>query len=189
MQMQFYPSGQVVISWGALSSLGASGIGYLVGFSPSGASTDPGSVNLLGSLPYVHAPLTPMALSAAPAPVSTVSTGTNVTYTQSNIPAAGPGVYIGLTIISVGQDLAGTDLGFLGMPGCNLHVTSLDVTSAFVGASDTLTTSFFVPPGAPYGFQLYAQAAAPFPPASLPNGQNPFGATLSNGVASFISPF
>lgn len=193
IQMQFYPSGQVVIAWGTLSTLGASGIGYVVGYSPGGPSTNLGSTNLATSLPYVTSPLnlSPMSLSATPAPVSTAASGTLVTYTQNNIPQAAPasGVYLGITIISLGQNLPGTDLGFLGMPGCNLHVNSLDVTLAFVGAANSLTTQFQIPAGAPYGFQLFAQSAALIQPNSLPNGQNAFGATLSNALASFIAPF
>ncbi len=194
MQIQCYPSGQVVIAWGSLSPLGASGIGYYVGYSPGGASIDGGAIDYATQLPHVvlsSAAAAPMSLSATPAPVSTGGSGTLVTYTQSNIPEAAPssGVYLGLTIISIGQDLPGTDLSFLGMPGCNLHVTSLDVTLAFVGVSNSLTTLFQIPAGVPYGTQLFAQSAAIIVPNSLPNGQNAFGATLSNAVASFISTF
>jgi hypothetical protein len=167
------------------------GSGHLVGYSPGGASANAGSLNLATALPLLipTTNLAPMSLSAAPAPVSTVGSGTLVTYTQSNIPEAAPtsGVYLGLTIISLGQDLPGTDLGFLGMPGCSLHVASLDVTLAFVGATNSLTTQFQVPAGVPYGFQFFAQSAALIQPNSLPNSQNAFGATLSNAVASFVS--
>ena len=189
LQMQFYPSGVVVMSWGSLSTLGASTIGYVLGYSPGGVSLDGGSVNLMGSLPYVLQPLTAMSLSATPAPISTAGSGTLVTYTQNSIPEAAPssGVYIGITIISLGQDLPGTDLGFLGMPGCALHVSSLDVTLAFVGVANSQTTQFQIPAGVAYGTQLFAQSAALIVPNSLPNGQNAFGATLSNAVASFIS--
>jgi hypothetical protein len=193
VQIQLYPNGVVVIAWGTLSTLGASGIGYVVGYSPGGPSANLGSLSYPSSLPHVisSANLTSMALAASPAPVSTPSTGTLVTYTQSNIPEAAPtsGVYLGITILSVGQNLAGQDLTFLGMPGCSLHVSSLDLTLAFVGATNSLTTQFQIPAGAPYGFQLFAQSAALVQPNSLPNGQNAFGATLSNAVASFISFF
>lgn len=188
IQFQFYPSGVVTIVWGSLSPIGASGIGYVVGFSPAGASQNGGSVNLMGSLPYVHAPLSAMSLSASPNPVSTAVSGTLVTYTQSNIPEAAPssGVYLGATIISLGQNLAGLDLGFLGMPGCSLHVNSLDLLNSFVGVSSTLTTQFQIPAGVPAGFQLFAQSVALTQPGAGP-GQNAFGATLSNGLASYIS--
>jgi hypothetical protein len=98
-------------------------------------------------------------------------------------------VYLGVTILSVGQDLPGTSLAFLGMPGCNLHVASLDATLAFVGNANSLTTQFAIPSGVAPGTQLFAQSAALIVPNSLPNGQNAFGATLSGGVASYISTF
>ena len=43
--------------------------------------------------------------------------------------------------------LPGTSLGFLGMPGCNLHIASFDATFAFVGNTNSLTTAFQVPSG------------------------------------------
>jgi hypothetical protein len=193
IQIQTYPSGVVTIVWGTLSPLGASGIGYYVGYSPGGSSIDAGPIDLATALPYVvgSANMVPMSLSATPAPVSTVGSGTLVTYTQSDIPEAAPasGVYVGATILSIGQDLPGADLGFLGMPGCSLHVTSLDLLIAFVGGTNSLTTQFQVPAGVTIGTELFAQSVALVVPGSLPNGQNTFGATLSNAVASYISIF
>jgi hypothetical protein len=193
IQIQLYSSGVVTIVWGALSPLGASGIGYYVGLSPGGPSTDNGSVNLATALPLLVAGvnMSAMSLAAAPAPVSTPGSGTLVTYTQSNIPEAAPtsGAYLGATIISLGQNLPGADLTFIGMPGCRLHLASLDLMLTFVGASSSLTTQFQVPAGVAYGTQLFAQSVALVVPFSLPNGQNAFGATVSNGLASFISNF
>lgn len=193
IQMQFHASGQVVIAWGALSPIGASTIGYVVGYSPGGASEDLGSIDLATSLPYTTSSynLAAMVLAASPAPISTAAAGTLVTYTQSNLPEVVPasGTRVGITIVSLGQNLLGQDLTFLGMPGCNLHISSLDVTLAFVGTSPSLTTQFQVPAGAPYGFQFFAQSVALITPNSQPNGQNAFGATLSNGVASFVASF
>lgn len=188
-------SGSVTYVWVAIDTNTTStfGSGYLVGYKGIGVITDPGSSVLPTALPALHShvQMVPMALAATPAPISTPSSGTLVTYTQSNIPEAAPGsgLHIGLTILSLGQDLAGTDLGFLGMPGCSLHVASLDLTFAFVGATSSLTTQFQIPAGVPGGFQLYAQSAALIQAGSLPNGQNAFGATVSNGVASYISSF
>ena len=166
------------------------GSATLVGYSPGGTSTDGGSQDLATSLPYLipSVNLAPVALSASPAPVSTPTTGTVVTYTHTGVPEASPGsgVYLGLTILSVGQDLAGTDLGFLGAPGCKLHVTSLDATFAFVGVASTQTTTFALPPGVPAGFNLYAQGVALVAANSLPNGQNNLGAVLSNAIQSTI---
>ncbi|HEX6812073.1 MAG TPA: hypothetical protein VF384_10660 [Planctomycetota bacterium] len=193
IQIQLYPSGVVTIVWGSLSTLGASGIGYYVGYSPAGPSNNAGPTNFATQLPHVTSSwnLSAMTLAAAPAPVSTPGGGTLVTYTQSNIPEAAPssGVYLGITIISLGQDVSGLDLTFLGMPGCKLHVASLDVMNTFVGATNSLTTTFQIPAGVGYGTQIFAQSLALIVPNSLPHGQNAFGATLSNGLASFISSF
>jgi hypothetical protein len=196
MQFQLtLATGQVTIVWPSIDAAVTSvdGTQHLIGYSPAGASINGGSVNLATALPVTTSALNvaAMALAAAPAPVSTAGSGTLVTYTQSNIPEAVPasGIYLGATILSVGQDLPGSDLTILGMPGCSAHITSLDVLVAFVGGTNSLTTQFQVPAGVPYGFQLFAQSVALVAPGSLPNGQNTFGATLSNGVASFVSIF
>ncbi len=161
---------------------------HLIGCSPAGASPDGGSQSFAQSLPRLAGfDATAMTLSASPAPISTGSAGTLVTYTQSNIPetAPGAGVFVGVTILGFGQDLPGTDLGFLGMPGCNLHLASLDILLGFVGASSTLSTPFQVPAGVPYGAEFFAQSVALIAPGTW----NAFGATVSNGVASFVSTF
>jgi hypothetical protein len=128
-----------------------------------------------------------LTLTATPAPVSTSSSGTLVTYTIGNVPETSPasGVYIGLTIVSLQQDLAGTSLAALGMPGCTSWVGSFDVTTAFVGASPLQQTTFQVPAGVPGGVQFFAMAAALVQPGTL----NAFGAATSDGVASFVNGF
>lgn len=193
VQAQFtLATGQVVVVFQAVNANASSSFGSatLFGYSPGGASVDGGSQDLATSLPYATptANLAPVALAAAPAPVSTATTGTLVTYTHTGVPEAGPGsgLFLGLTILSVGQDLAGTDLAFLGAPGCKLHVASLDATFSFLGVGATQTTTFTIPPGVPAGFNLYAQGAAIVAANSLPNGQNSLGVVLSNAIASTI---
>jgi hypothetical protein len=160
---------------------------HLIGCSPADASPDGGSQSFAQSLPRLAGfDATAMTLTASPAPISTSSSGTLVTYTQSSIPeAAGPGsaVRLGFTIVSFGQDQPGTDLAFLGMPGCNLHVASLDILLSFIGFSSTLPTQLPVPAGLPYGTEFFAQSIALIAPGTW----NVFGATASNGVASFVS--
>jgi hypothetical protein len=132
-----------------------------------------------------------LQLAASPAPVSTASAGTVVTYTVANVPEAAPGsgTYVGLTIVSFTGDVAGTSLASMGMPGCALYVGALDVTLAFVGSSPVQATTLALPPGLPPGSELFATAAALFVPFSLPNSQNAFGAITSNGVRSFVNAF
>jgi hypothetical protein len=128
-----------------------------------------------------------LALAASPPPVSTTASGTLVTYTVSNVPEAAPssGVYLGLTIVSLTQDAAGTPLASLGMPGCSLWVGALDLTTAFVGSSPTQTTGFQIPAAVPGGTRVFATAVALVTPGTI----NAFGAVTSNGVASFVNNF
>jgi hypothetical protein len=185
-------TGQVTVVYAVVDNNTSSAFGSatLSGWSPGGASVDGGSQAIAASLPYLvpAVNVSPVALTAAPAPVSTATTGTTVTYTHAGVPetAPGSGLRLGLTILSVGQDLAGTDLFFLGAPGCKLHVASLDATYSFLGVGASQTTTFVIPPGVPAGFTLYAQGAAIIAPNSLPNGQNSLGVVLSNAIASQI---
>lgn len=132
-----------------------------------------------------------MSLSAAPAPVSTGVSGTTVVYTIDNIPLAcpspAPAFNFGIVMISLGQDFAGTELPSLGVasPGCNLHITSLDVTLGYVGSTASQTVNFDVPAAVSGGFLFYAQAAALICPAS----PNDAGVLLSNGVRSYVNNF
>lgn len=188
-------TGGVAIVWQSVDGDDSSqfGSGHLVGFSPGGASVTGNSVVLATELPYTTQPdIEPITLSASPAPVSTTTTGTLVTYTTTNIPEAGPGtgVYVAANILSVaGVPEPGVELSFLGAPGCFAHVLTLDLITAMVGASSTESIGFQVPPGVTPGSVLFAQSIALVIPNSLPNGQNAFGLTTSNGVRSLITNF
>lgn len=193
MQIQFNLStGNVTVVFGTLSSLGASGIGWVVGWSPAGPSGNPGSTTLPPATPFSTGPDAPaLALSATPNPVSTASLGTTMTYAVSNIPDANvsSGLYIATTILSIGQDLAGTSLAPMA-PGCQQYITTLDVFLApviFTGPSGSQT--FSLPAGVAPGFQFFAQSVALVVPNSLPNGQNTAGLVTSNGVKSTTNGF
>ncbi len=168
------------------------GSAHLIGWGPIGVSADGGSLNLATALPLVTSTsnVQALALSAAPSPVSSGVSGTTVIYTTTNIPEIVPssGVYISTNIISLGGIPAGLDLGFLGAPGCNAYVLSLDYMQAMIGGP-TNTVTLAIPAGVPSGTQLFAQSIALVTPNSLPNGQNAFGMTVSNGVLSYIAPF
>jgi hypothetical protein len=193
MQFQFDTStGNVTIFWQAMSVASPSTTSdYGIGFSPGGASLDPGSISIPGGLPVsTTADFPPLVLTASPAPISTPILGTLVTYTTSNIPEYAPstGLYIALNILSVGQIPApGIDLVIIGAPGCPGLVASLDVTQAMVGFTNSQSVTFNIPPGVPAGLTVYSQSAAMVQPFSLPNGQNAFGLTTSNGIATFIN--
>lgn len=91
--------------------------------------------------------------------------------------------------VTMEQIPGGLDLTFLGAPGCNAYVTTLDLTQAMVGLTPTNSVSLQLPPLLPVGTQIYSQTAGLIQPFSLPNGQNAFGLTVSNGLRSFISSF
>ncbi|MFY9341980.1 MAG: hypothetical protein WAT39_05805 [Planctomycetota bacterium] len=162
---------------------------HLVGYSPAGASSDPGSITFATALPVTvgSVEMLPLSLAASPPPVSSAAAGSTTTFTTSNIPEFAPaaGLFVAVHIMSIGQIAApGLDLGFIGAPGCPALVPTLDYTQAMVGASATQSVTFAWPAALPIGTTLYSQSAALFVPGSLPNGQNPFGMTTSNGIKS-----
>jgi hypothetical protein len=94
--------------------------------------------------------------------------------------------------LSTGALPGGLDLGLLGAPGCSGYLASLDLPlSVAPSLTATATTTLnFSTPQLPPGVVVYAQAIALFDPAfPLPNGQNSFGLTTSNGIASYVEPF
>lgn len=195
MQMQFdLTSGDVAIVWSSIdgNSTSVFGSAHLIGYSQPGPSIDPGSIVLATALPRTVSPdVQLMQMSAAPTPISTASSGRLVTYTHTNVPefAPGSGLFVGGTVLSFGADVPGLDLTAVGMPGCRLHLASMDDTLVFFGPQSTLTSQFQVPAGVPPGIAFHAQAAALIPPNSLPNGQNPLGIVLSNAIRSIVQPY
>lgn len=198
-QFQFnLTTGVVTYVWQSLTAIGTGGNpflpeGHLIGYSPGGASIDPGSIDLATALPLSTAPdQRALALSAAPAPVFTLGgPSVPITWTATGIPDAAPpfGVGVALLLFSTAPLPAGVDLGFLGMPNCRMYVASLDVILPLNGLAGTDSLVLAVPQPLAPGVSFYAQVVALFPPNSLPNGQNSFGGVLSNGVQSFFNTF
>jgi hypothetical protein len=193
MQFQLdLTTGAVTMLWTVVDTNITSTFGssHLVGWKAGGAITDPGSQVLATALPLTtSAQLLPMTLAASPAPVSTPTSGSTVVYTTGAMPefAPGAGIYVGINILSLAQIPApGVDLVFIGAPGCAALIGSLDVTLNLIGATPTNTSALPLPAGLPAGIQIFAQSAALIVPNSLPNGQNAFGLTTSNGIASTI---
>lgn len=188
-------TGVVVLVWPTVDAdiTSTFSTAHLVGFTPAGISVDDGGILLATALPLTTQPvnMAAMTLSASPAPISTVSLGTVVTYTTSGMPeySLGAGTYIGLNVISVGQVPNGVDLVAMGAPGCFVYVASLDITQAMVGATPTQSVTLTIPTLVPPGFELYSQSVTLVAPFSLPNGQNAFGMTVSNGVRQRIDAF
>jgi hypothetical protein len=191
MQFQINLStGTVAIVWLTMDGNSTSPFGsaHLIGYSTAGPSSDPGSINLATTPPFVTSStnLSAMELEAAPAPISTASSGTAVVYTSTNIPefATGSGLYVGLTAFSLGQVPGGLDLGFLGAPGCSAYILSLDLTLTMAGLSSSNSVTLNLPAGVPV-LPIYAQSVALVQPGSL----NAFGLTVSNAILSQIAPF
>jgi len=189
-------TGAVVYAWQNVSanahpSAFAAGEPHLVGFSPGGASLDPGSTSLATGLPVttIHGQLLPLSLSATPAPVSTALGGALVVYTTANVPETAPGSGQRAAILAASLGTLGpigVDLGGVGAAGCALRLPTIDFQAALAGTSPSLPFSVQLPPGMPIGFTFHVQSAGLFQPLSLPNGQNPLGLTTSNGLRSTI---
>jgi hypothetical protein len=178
----------VTVDTDTTSTFGSS---HLVGWKTSGVVTDNGSQVLATALPITTSEnLVAMSLSASPNPISTPTIGTTVTYQTDNMPefAPGAGIYIGINILSLSTIPApGVDLFFIGAPGCAALIGSLDVILNMVGVTPTQSVSLPIPAGIPVGTTIWSQSASLIAPNSLPNGQNAFGLTTSNGVETFIS--
>jgi hypothetical protein len=182
-------TGDYSIEFGVLSTVNPEN--WLVGFSPAGPSVDGGNqdISAAGTFVSSSANVDALKLSASGAPISTASAGSTVTYTTDNMVEFGGGVYIGMNIISLSQSAVGTPLAFLGAPGCQAYVNTLDATQAMVGFTSTQSVTLPVPAGLPSGTEVYSQSVNLVVPNSLPNGQNAFGIITSDAVVTRVSSF
>ncbi len=187
-------TGTVTMVWNQMVPSTSVSRPLLIGLA-QGNSFNPGSIDFAVALPVLTSPdieLRPLTLSASPEPV--LNPATLVTYTIENIPEAvpGSGIHLSAVFLSTGALPGGLDLGLLGAPGCSGYLASLDLPlSVAPSLTATATTTLnFSTPQLPPGVVVYAQAIALFDPAfPLPNGQNSFGLTTSNGIASYVEPF
>lgn len=190
-QFQFHlATGRVDYVWAAVDATTTSprGSGHLVGYSPGGASADPGPLAfaVAGGTTTMDT-FRAMTLDATPQPLITVGGTSNpISYSVFDMPDFAPpaGLRIGFLAFSAAP-LPGVDLGFLGAPGCQLHVSNLDIVfpiSAAGSSTQTLTLTYPAPlfPG----LVFHAQALAFLPPNSLPGGLNALGLSSSNGLAT-----
>lgn len=171
LQFQFYANGDVVIAWGPLSLLGASGTGHLVGYSPGGVSANPGNSNLSALVPTVLEGQDNISFGLVG--VTRPILNTNWDVQTTNIPTTG---VIGLDLIGL-ADPAILDLAFLGMPTCQLRSTLEDV-GTWVVTGSTHNSTFFIPNSpALVSMHVFRQSAMfQVPPV------NAFGAITSNGI-------
>jgi predicted phage tail protein len=179
-QMQFdCATGNV--SWVFVSQSGL-GNGHLVGYSPAGASLDPGNLDISASLAASFSTQgrdnPPLTLSAAPVP----ALGASVVYTANNVVT---GTILGAHVISFGGLTPGLDLAPLGAPGCKQYVNSAFGTSILVfGVPPTMSITINIP-NASYvlGYDIFNQFT------TLSPGLNALGLATSNGIRSNIQAF
>jgi hypothetical protein len=155
MQMQVTSAGNVTYAYGTMSTLGN---GFLVGYSPGGPNTDPGSATLLAAAPFtlLAADVLPLTLTASTRPVQGPGP-TSWDLVVSNIPGS---TVIGVDIFGL-SDPNIPDLGLFGLanPGCQLHA-SLDVLNAWFSSGPTHTYSLAIPPSPSLNnFTLFTQSA------------------------------
>jgi hypothetical protein len=176
-QMAFYPNGDVEYRFSQMSAAG--GTGFLVYYSPAGASPDPGNRDISGTLAAGWAtcctPVAALNLAASARPV----TGTTIQLATSQIPA---GTTISVVLVNFSALVPGLSLAGLGMPGCFQHIAlGGAVTLGVSVGSAPWNQPFGIPAGPAYvGTAVFAQSAA------LVAGVNPFGAVSSNGLRLFV---
>ncbi len=170
MQFQFdVATGNVTLVIGVFG--GASLDPAVVGFSPAGASPNPGPLNISALTAIVLAsPESPgLTLAATSRPI----TGTNWNLNVTGVPPTG---VIGVDVFGL-ADPAINDLFFLGAPGCGLRA-SLDVLNAWFVAGNSHAYGLALP-NAPalLNVHVYTTSAVfSTPPV------NAFGAITANGI-------
>ena len=157
----------------SLTGSGGGGNGHLVGYSPGGASLDPGNIDLSAaiatSFSILGADVFDLRVAASSRPIL----GSSITLDTTNVPV---GAGIGLELLGFVPINPGFDLGVIGMPDCRAYVQFV-VSAVLLPSGGTATLPIAIPNSAGLaGSLLYAQSAM------FVAGLNPFGAVSSNGV-------
>jgi hypothetical protein len=168
-------TGVVAIVWTTVSpdTTSTFGSGHLVGYSPAGASPNPGSVSLATALPIVtQADAFPLGLNS-----NLPKFNTNWNLTTSNAEAISP---IAIVFFGDTQVNPGIDLGFIGAPGCagytSANLTSL--TAPLAGGTGSVTVA--IPNDFSLGGTVLTAQSVSF------TLQNPLGLNTSNGLKATI---
>lgn len=179
-QFQFDTSnGNVEIVWQTIDATGGSGFlqgdDHLIGFSPGGASPDPGSINIgtLTGVTLEYPEVFPLTLTATGTPL----VNNSVTFTTSN-ETTNPG--IGLLFASAAQIAApGFDLGIIGAGGCAALMDPAQGVGNLIGNGFGLNMAVTLPlPNNP----SLAGARAYFQSVWLDPAANAGGLLTSNAV-------
>ena len=124
VQFQFnIATGNVTLVFGTFTTVSTDPV--VVGFSPGGASPNPGPIDISAASAIILT--TPESTGVALAGVSRPVTGTSWNLNATSIP---PAAAIGIAIFGV-SDPGINDLAFLGAPGCGVRA-SLDLLNAWV---------------------------------------------------------
>lgn len=172
-QFQFNTSnGSVTFAWATMSPLGGtSNTGFLVGYSPGGASSDPTNRDLSATLPAtftISGADGALTLTSAQRPIP----GNSIDLVTSN---NNPSTIFGAVLLGLSQFPSGISLAPQ-MAGCFQYNDGMVVSPLFFGGAATQVTSFPVPNA--LGMHVYAQSAVFCPAANL----TLLGAVSSNGL-------
>ncbi len=169
LQVVLLPSGEFVVSYGALSLPAGSS---LVGVTEGGSAADPGVLDISASLPFAVGAVgsVPLALDAAPGSRPAINGTFQLQVT--GVPAGS-----GLAALIMAFGTANLDLGGLGMPTCRQYVNLQGSANLFqpVGGS-SVTFPLPIPNNVNLLGLVVDLQAATFSPAA-----NPLGVVTSNG--------
>ena len=180
-QVAIQPGGLIELRYENITQGGQA----MVGLSVGGGASDPGSSDIYDAAGGVVNVVDLGQASVAPAldALGPPIIGTPLDLVVSQID---PSVVFGAVLLSLIQDVPGTDLGFLGMPGCSAHIDPFQNTSAGlffpVGAS-SVTNPLIASLPAFQGLEFYAQAGL------LQPGINALGTVMTNGLLLHVSAF
>ncbi len=180
-------TGAVTIVWQTMEAAGGTGFlqgsDLIVGYSPGGASPNPGQFNIttLASLSLTYPEAFPLTLNTSSKPL--IGTTVNLDTTNET------GFNLGINFVSVVQVPApGLDLTFLGLPGCaalldiNAGVGNVISNLGLPGLS--MSVAFPLPNNPAFaGLAVFSQSVWLDPTA------NPFGARTSNAVKMTLGNF
>ncbi|MCA8975766.1 MAG: hypothetical protein KDC98_13675, partial [Planctomycetes bacterium] len=158
-QFQFDTStGTVTYAFAQMSAAGGGGNGhaYVVGYSPGGASLDPGNGDLSAAIPVsfaiAGADMSELVLTAASRPVL----GTSTMLETTNVPATAT---LGAQVLGLLPINPGLDLTNLGMAGCRQFLSPL-TTVVITPASGMASWPLALPSSTGFaGVNIFAQSA------------------------------
>lgn len=177
IQITLYPSGNIDIVTGVLGNQSA-GNNAIMGYTPGLGSRLPAAIDISATLPggiTTGDGAIPPVLGMNARPVM----GTSPNIVTSNIT---PGTLIQLLTAGAALQPVPVDLGFIGMPGCQLVTNPFVYLTNVLGVNNTFEQPFNIPVNPVFqNIQLTFQAAP------LTAGLNPLGIILSNGICVRIT--